>query len=249
MRSFAPWSLVAATLTLCVAEPIAKPEAVPQQISNNAPFSGAVYIVNPDGQQVVAQDANFCPSSASVSCSNVNQPSWYVGLLRDDRIPANQHQVLSIRLHMRRSWQLERTDRLLPKRKPMRRRSKRRTSHDRDRIPPAANGCRVRSTTSSNDRIPQPGPGTRRLLRYNHNGRARSTESGARRMRHNIDRCGSTGSESARCRCWRGCAVPASSARQDVQWRVMRDDRYCNDLMNYEFTQYDIVRGARLLDT
>jgi len=76
MRSFAPWSLVAATLTLCVAEPIAKPEAIPQQISNNAPFSGAVYIVNPDGQQVVAQDANWCPSSASVSCSNVNQPSW-----------------------------------------------------------------------------------------------------------------------------------------------------------------------------
>ncbi|KAH8636019.1 hypothetical protein IG631_07853 [Alternaria alternata] len=76
MISFAPWSLVVATLTLCVAEPIAKPEAIPQQISNNAPFSGAVYIVNPEGQSVVAQDANWCPSSASVSCSNVNQPSW-----------------------------------------------------------------------------------------------------------------------------------------------------------------------------
>jgi len=150
---------------------------------------------------------------------------------------------------MRRSRQLERTDRLLPKRKPMRRRSKRRTSHDRNRIPPAANGCRVRSTTSSNHRIPQPGPGTRRLLRYNHNGRARSTKSGARRMRYDIDRCGSTESASTGRRCRRSCAVPASSARQDVQWRVMRDDRCCNEFTNYEFTRYDFVRGARLLDT
>ena len=150
---------------------------------------------------------------------------------------------------MRRSWQLERTDRLLPKRKPMWRCSKRRTSHDRNRIPPAANSCRVRSTTSSDDRIPQPGPGTRRLLRYNHHGWARSTESGKRRMRHDIDCCGSTESESARCRRWRSRAVLASSARQDVQWRVMRDDRCCNEFMNYEFTQYDIVRGARLFDT
>jgi hypothetical protein len=76
MRFFAPWSLLVSSLTICVAEPIAKPEAVPQQLTNNAPFSGAVYIVNPDGQQVVAQDTNMCPSSASVSCSNMNQPSW-----------------------------------------------------------------------------------------------------------------------------------------------------------------------------
>jgi len=149
---------------------------------------------------------------------------------------ADQTQVLSIRLHLRRSWQLQRIDWLLPKRKPMRRRSKRRTSHDRNRIPPAANSCRVRSTTSSNDRIPQPGPGTRRLLRYNHNGRARSTKSGARRMRYDIDRCRSTESESARCRRRCSCAVHASSARQDVQWRIMRDDRCCNEFMNYEFT-------------
>ena len=162
---------------------------------------------------------------------------------------ADQTQVLSIRLHMRRSRQLERTDRLLPKRKPMRRRGKRRTSHDCDRIPPAANSCRVRSTTSSNDRIPQPGPGTRRLLRYNHNGRTRSAESGARRMRHDIDCCRSTESESARCRRRRSCAVPAYSARKDVQRRIMRDDGCCNDFTNYEFTRYDIVRGARLLDT
>ena len=169
--------------------------------------------------------------------------------MRDGMARANQTQVLSIRLHMRRTWQLQRINRLLPKRKPMRRRGKRRTSHDRDRIPPAANSCRVRSTTSSNDRIPQPGPGTRRLLRYNHNGRARFTESGARRMRHNIDRCRSTEPESARCGRWRSCAVHASSARQDVQWRVLRNDRCCNEFMNYEFTQYDIVRSARLLDT
>jgi hypothetical protein len=52
------------------------PEAIPQQITNNAPFSGAVYIVSPDGQQVVAQGTNMCPASASVSCANVNQPSW-----------------------------------------------------------------------------------------------------------------------------------------------------------------------------
>jgi len=161
---------------------------------------------------------------------------------------ADQTQVLSIRLHMRRSRQLQRIDRLLPKRKPMRRCSKRRTSHDRDRISPAANGCRVRSTTSSNDRIPQPGPGTRRLLRDYHNGRARPTESGARRMRHDIDRCRRTESESAECRRRRSCAVPACSARQDVQRRVMRDDRCCNDFTNHEFTQYDVVRGARLLD-
>ncbi|KAF1936958.1 hypothetical protein EJ02DRAFT_69143 [Clathrospora elynae] len=76
MRFIAPWTSVLSSLAVCIAEPIARPEAVPQQISNNAPFSGAVYIVNPDGQQVVAQDTNWCPSSASVSCSNVNQPSW-----------------------------------------------------------------------------------------------------------------------------------------------------------------------------
>jgi hypothetical protein len=139
---------------------------------------------------------------------------------------ADQTQVLSIRLRMRRTWQFQRTHRLLPKRKPMRRRSKRRTSHDCDRISPAANSCRVRSTTSPNDRIPRPECGARRLLRHNHNGRARSTESRARRMRHNIDRCGSTQSQSTRCRCRCSCAVPTLSARQDVQRCVMRDTIY-----------------------
>jgi len=77
MRQFALWSILALYLPLnSIAEPIAKPEAVPQQLTNNAPFSGAVYIVSPDGGQVTAQGTNLCPASASVSCSNVNQPSW-----------------------------------------------------------------------------------------------------------------------------------------------------------------------------
>ncbi|KAH7384623.1 hypothetical protein BKA66DRAFT_511790 [Pyrenochaeta sp. MPI-SDFR-AT-0127] len=76
MRLFAPWSLALPFLTFSVAEPIARPEAFAQQLTNNAPFSGAVYIVNPNGEQIVAQDSNWCPASASVSCSNVNQPSW-----------------------------------------------------------------------------------------------------------------------------------------------------------------------------
>ncbi|KAH3943060.1 hypothetical protein HBI56_101150 [Parastagonospora nodorum] len=77
MRRFALGSLLAVLLPVFTgAEPIAKPEAVPQQLTNNAPFSGAVYIVSPDGGQVVAQGTNMCPASASVSCANVNQPSW-----------------------------------------------------------------------------------------------------------------------------------------------------------------------------
>ncbi|KAF2830810.1 hypothetical protein CC86DRAFT_391630 [Ophiobolus disseminans] len=77
MLHFAPGCLLALLFASHgVAEPIAKPEAVPQQFTNNAPFSGAVYIVDPNGGQVSAQGTNFCPSSASVSCSNVGLPSW-----------------------------------------------------------------------------------------------------------------------------------------------------------------------------
>jgi hypothetical protein len=78
MRYFAPRSLLALVFTSYgIAEPIAKAEAVPQQLTNNAPFSGAVYLVSPNGGQVTAQGGtNFCPSSASVSCSNMGQPSW-----------------------------------------------------------------------------------------------------------------------------------------------------------------------------
>lgn len=67
-------------------------------------------------------------------------------------------------------------------------------------------------------------------------------------MWHNINRCRSTESASARCRHRRSCAVLAFGAGQDVQWRVMRDDGCCNDFTNYEFTQYATVHGARLLD-
>ncbi|KAF2036509.1 hypothetical protein EK21DRAFT_95782 [Setomelanomma holmii] len=77
MWTFAPQSLLVLLFVACdVAEPIAKPGALAQQLTNNAPFSGAVYIVNPNGGQVVTQGTNMCPASASVSCSNVNQPSW-----------------------------------------------------------------------------------------------------------------------------------------------------------------------------
>jgi hypothetical protein len=79
MRQYVLCSLLAVLtpwVSFATAEPIAKAEAVPQQLTNNAPFSGAVYIVSPNGGQVVAQGNNMCPSSASVSCANVNQPSW-----------------------------------------------------------------------------------------------------------------------------------------------------------------------------
>jgi len=94
MRFLAPWSLLVSSLTFAIAEPIARPEAIPQQISNNAPFSGAVYIVNPDGQQVVAQDANMCPSSASVSCSNVDHPSWCCPANYACAVPANSNGLI-----------------------------------------------------------------------------------------------------------------------------------------------------------
>jgi hypothetical protein len=116
----------------------------------------------------------------------------------------------------------------------MRRSSKRRTGHDRDCISPAANSRCVRSTGSSNDRIHPAECSARRLLRYDYHERARPTESGARRMRHNIDRCGSTKFESAGCRCRCGCAIPTLSARQDVQWRIMRDMIYV--VMNLRIT-------------
>lgn len=77
MRSYAPRCLLALLFASSgIAEPIAKPEALPQQLTNNAPFSGAVYIVDGNGGQVSAQGTNYCPSSASLSCSNAGLPSW-----------------------------------------------------------------------------------------------------------------------------------------------------------------------------
>jgi hypothetical protein len=78
MQFFAPLGLLVSSLVVCIAEPIAKPVAVPQELTNNAPFSGAVYIVNADGHQVTAQDGNWCPSSASLSCGKEGYPSWCV---------------------------------------------------------------------------------------------------------------------------------------------------------------------------
>jgi hypothetical protein len=59
-------------------------------------------------------------------------------------------------------------------------------------------------------------------------------------MRHNIDRCRSTESESAGCRRWRSGTVPTPSLGQDVPWRMRkgtmykehdkRHDTCCNDL-------------------
>ncbi|KAF2130653.1 hypothetical protein P153DRAFT_288980 [Dothidotthia symphoricarpi CBS 119687] len=95
MRPFAPWSVLSLFFIVsCGAEPIAKPEAIPQQFSNNAPFSGAIYIVNPDGSQVSAQNSNWCPSSASISCSNVNQPSWCCPANYACAIPANSNGLI-----------------------------------------------------------------------------------------------------------------------------------------------------------
>jgi len=48
----------------------------PRQDTTYAPFSGAIYIVYPNGQSVNTANANMCPSYASVSCSSIGQPSW-----------------------------------------------------------------------------------------------------------------------------------------------------------------------------
>ncbi|KAJ4989726.1 hypothetical protein SVAN01_04756 [Stagonosporopsis vannaccii] len=98
MRKFAPSQLVAALFSvLCAAKPEARPEAeadAAPQITNNAPFSGAVYLVNPDGQQVTAQGTNYCPSSASQSCSSVNAPSWCCPANYACVVPANSNGLL-----------------------------------------------------------------------------------------------------------------------------------------------------------
>ncbi|KAF2706297.1 hypothetical protein K504DRAFT_386473 [Pleomassaria siparia CBS 279.74] len=75
MRLHAPLHLAELLFPiLCLAAPGAEPE--PQSYTNNAPFSGAIYIVNPNGQQVTTTNTNMCPSTASTSCSVINQPSW-----------------------------------------------------------------------------------------------------------------------------------------------------------------------------
>ncbi|KAF2737099.1 hypothetical protein EJ04DRAFT_136127 [Polyplosphaeria fusca] len=75
---------------LCAADPVPIPHplpepgpdanaaagAVPQSYTNNAPFSGAIYIVNSDGQGVTTQATNMCPDYASLSCGSMGQPAW-----------------------------------------------------------------------------------------------------------------------------------------------------------------------------
>lgn len=63
--------------TICVAEPEAEAEAeaLPQQFNNNAPFSGAVYIVNPNGQEITTYTGQ-CPAFAAQSCSEIGKMSW-----------------------------------------------------------------------------------------------------------------------------------------------------------------------------
>ncbi|KAF2621632.1 hypothetical protein BU25DRAFT_236184 [Macroventuria anomochaeta] len=98
MRNFAPFQLVAVVFAaLCAATPEARPDAeadAAPQITNNAPFSGAVYLVNPNGQQVTAQGTNYCPSSASQSCSSVNAPSWCCPANYACVVPANSNGLL-----------------------------------------------------------------------------------------------------------------------------------------------------------
>lgn len=87
----APRSLAALLFPiLCIADP----EADPQQYTNYAPFSGAIYIVGPGGQQVSTTDANVCPNYASVSCSNINQPSWCCPSSYTCASPANSNGLI-----------------------------------------------------------------------------------------------------------------------------------------------------------
>lgn len=65
----------------CIAEPVAKAlpeaeaEAGPQQFTNNAPFSGAVYIVYPNGQEITTYN-NQCPAYAAQNCADIGKVSW-----------------------------------------------------------------------------------------------------------------------------------------------------------------------------
>lgn len=64
--------------TLCLADPNPLPDPIPQ-LTNNAPFSGIVYLVYPNGQPVdvstLSGSTNLCPQQAPLSCSSVGQPS------------------------------------------------------------------------------------------------------------------------------------------------------------------------------
>ncbi|KAF2258021.1 hypothetical protein CC78DRAFT_151290 [Lojkania enalia] len=57
-------------------KPHSQPKPYPDQYNNYAPFSGAIYIVNSNGQPVEYTGSNMCPSWASISCNNIHAPSW-----------------------------------------------------------------------------------------------------------------------------------------------------------------------------
>ena len=59
--------VVLTTLSLAAPEP---------QTYTYAPFSGAIYLIAPNGQTVSTESADMCPTYASVSCSTIGQPSW-----------------------------------------------------------------------------------------------------------------------------------------------------------------------------
>ncbi|CAI6326119.1 unnamed protein product [Periconia digitata] len=82
--------------SLLVPSTFAHPEAhaEPQTYSNNAPFSGAVYIVDPNGQHVTTQSSDLCPNTASVSCGDINQWGWCCPSGYTCVQPANQNSIL-----------------------------------------------------------------------------------------------------------------------------------------------------------
>ncbi|KAH7135999.1 hypothetical protein B0J11DRAFT_176458 [Dendryphion nanum] len=72
---FTPCLSLLLFVTFSSAEPDAQPEAEPQQFTNNAPFSGAIYIVNPNGQEITTY-SNQCPSYAAQNCGSIGKTSW-----------------------------------------------------------------------------------------------------------------------------------------------------------------------------
>ncbi|KAF2433373.1 hypothetical protein EJ08DRAFT_694654 [Tothia fuscella] len=58
------------------AEAEAEPIAARQVIYNNAPFSGAVYIVGANGAQLGAASPAYCPNQAPQGCGNIGVWNW-----------------------------------------------------------------------------------------------------------------------------------------------------------------------------
>ncbi|PVI05146.1 hypothetical protein DM02DRAFT_127848 [Periconia macrospinosa] len=79
---------------LLISSAFANPDAEPQTYSNNAPFSGAIYIVDGNGQHVTTQSSNLCPNTASISCGDINQWGWCCPSGYTCVQPANQNSIL-----------------------------------------------------------------------------------------------------------------------------------------------------------